>query len=156
MHTGLKHREVCKTRRAPDAEHRTVRCSPNLNPGSNAKRTSHRARTTGRISLRPVPVVRCLTLARPSTDYIGRTDSASDFSKFSHRCNGKYALHFLKKCRIPSNYPLSTLQTPPFKLHLLLKECQHHKVCINKCAHVLAFSQSFSSKELSLGKTWCR
>ena len=36
-----------------------------------------------------------------------------------------------------------------FKLHLLLKVCQHHNVCTNKCARVLAFSQTISLKELS-------
>jgi len=36
----------------------------------------------------------------------------------------------------------------PFKLHLILKVCQHHHVCTNNTS-VLAFSQTFSLKELS-------
>ena len=43
LHTGLKCREVRKTCGAPDAEHRTVRCSPDLNPGrkTNTPHTGH-------------------------------------------------------------------------------------------------------------------
>ena len=80
------------------------------------KTPAHRTRTTGRSSRRPVPIVRCLTLAGPGTVCTGRSDLASgasvasvekhsrDFSKFSHRRNRKYALHFLEKRRIKSTH----------------------------------------------------
>ena len=140
VHTGLKRREVRKTHRAPDAEHRTVRCSSDLNPGSTAKRTSHLTRTTGRTSLRPVPVVRCLTLAGPGTDYTGRTDSASGASvasvrsllrvlQMSHRRNRKYTLHFRKLGgRESGTHPLSTLQTPPPSQSVPTPQCVNQQV----------------------------
>ena len=140
MHTGLKRREVRKTRRAPDAEHWTVWCSPDLNPKSNAKWTSHRTRTTGRTSLRSVPIVRCLTLAGPDTNYTGRTESAfpvpqkpaRDFSK--RPTSAIENMHFIFSESVESRQaceaggreePIFSL---PFKLHLLPKVCQHHNV----------------------------
>ena len=146
---------VPQTCGSPDASHRThperpVLTGPMRREG--CKTPAHRTRTTGRSSQRPVPIVRCLTLAGPGSLHTGRTDTASGASKpasgecssarntpatypkTSHRRNRKYALYFLKKHRILSL---------PFKLHLLLKVCQHHKVCTNKCTCVSIFTNIF-------------
>ena len=75
-----------------------------------------------------------------------------DFSKFP--TGAKENMHFIfsksAESRLASSVggreePILSLL---FKLHLL-KVYQHHNVCTNKCARVLAFSQTFSSKELS-------
>jgi len=104
VHTRLKLREVCKNSGSPDAEHQTIRCSPDSNPERFAKPRGHRTQNIGRFNLRPVPGVRCLTLAEPGSLYTGCTGTASgasgpasgsekhsrDFSKISHQRNRKY------------------------------------------------------------------
>jgi len=135
MHTGLMRREFHKPAGHRALSTGSVRCSPDPCAERVAKRPH-----TGRTGLRPVPVVRCLTLAGPGTVCTGRSDAASGapeasvrcvFSQretlprlhqISHRRNRKYALHFLKKRRIlprklggreRGTHPLSNLQTPP-------------------------------------------
>jgi len=162
VHNGLKHREVCKTRRPPDAPS-CVRCSPDRNSESSAKRSGHRTHTTRRSKLRPVPSVRCLALTEPGCLHTGRTCTASGASvlasgdprllRKSHRRNRKN-MHFIFSKSIESRLASSAggreepILSLPFKLHLLLK-CANTTKCKPTCARVLAFSQSFSSKELS-------
>jgi len=140
----------------PSGAHRTVRCSPDLNLGSIAKRVDTGLRTPGAPTY-----VRCLTLAEPDSLHTGRTGTASgasglasgecfsarkhsrDFSKFP--TGAIENMHFIFSVG-GREEPILSL---PFNLHLLLKMCQHHKVCKPTCVRVLAFSQTFSSKELS-------
>jgi len=123
---GLKLREVSKFSGSPDAEHRTVRCSPDLYPEMFVKSHGHRTQNTGRSNLRLVPGVWCLNLAEPGSLYTGRTGTASgasrpafgecflsdkhsrDFSKFPTNAIENIHLIFSKE---PT--PLSTLGTPP-------------------------------------------
>ena len=153
MHTGPKLRKVYKLAGSLDAEHRTVQCSPDLYPERFAKRAN-----TGRSSLRPVPGVRCLTLAEPGSLHTGRTSTASgasgpasekhsrDFSKFPTGAIEKYALHFLKKA--PNQRPRNPSSLYPSNSTSFSK-CANTTKCKPTCACVLAFSQSFSLKELS-------
>ena len=130
---GLKRIEVGKMHMAPDTEYQTVRCSPDSNPRRKANRPHTGlvpSDTQVGISLRPVPSVRCLSLAELGTDYTGRTDSVSGALVASVRwvfLSEKHSHDF-------SNFPNSTIENMhfilslPFKLHLLLKVCQHHNV----------------------------
>ena len=131
MHIGLKLREVCKLARSPDAEHRTVRCSPDLDPGSNAKRAD-----TGLRTLDTPACVRCLTLAELGSLHTGRTDTASgasgptsgehsrDFSKFP--TGAIENIHFIFSKSTESRLASSAgrreepILSLPFKLYLLL------------------------------------
>ena len=179
------------TCRAPDAEQvgtGCVRCTPVLNTERSATRAGHRTlqaasgahrtqtqralqnaqgtgHTTGRSKLRPVPIVRCLTLTEPGCLLTGRIGTVSGASRpASYECSSARNtpatspnfptgaienMHFIflksAESRLASSAggreePILSL---PFKLHLLLN------VCTNKCARVLAFSQTFSSNELS-------
>ena len=162
MHTGLKRRELRKLAGSPDASHRTHPERPvltGLTPREGCKMPAHRTLTTGRTGLRPVPIVRCLTLAGPGSLHTGRSDTASgasepasgecflsekhsrDFSKNSHRRNRKYALHFLEKRPDPSSLYLSNSTS--------FSKCANTTTCVPTSARVLAFSQTFSLKELS-------
>ena len=145
MHTGLKLREVCRNTGSPDAEHRTIRCSPDLNSESSAKRTSHRTRTTGRTGFasdacRPVPYpswarqclhrtlrlsVRCSRSQRPVS--VPQRETLPRLLQNSHRRNRKYALHFLKSA--------NTILSLPFKLHLLSQSVPTPQ-CVNQQMHV--------------------
>ena len=49
-------------------------------------------------------------------------------------------MHFIFSKSAESEEPILSL---PFKLHLLLKVCQHHKVCTNKCTYVSIFTIIF-------------
>ena len=156
MHTGPKLKVVYKLSGSPDAEHRTVRCSPDLNSESSAKRSGHRTHTTGHSKLRSMLGVWCLTLTEPGCLHTGRTDTASGASRpASGECflvrntpttSPKFStsaienIHFIFSKAPNPEEPILSL---PFKLHLLLKVCQHHKVCTNKCTCVSIFTIIF-------------
>ena len=153
MHTGLMRRELRKLAGSPDASHRTHPERPvltGLMRREVCKTTSHRTHTTGRSKLRPVPIIRCLTLTESGCLLTGRTGTASGasesasgecssarkhsryFSKFPTGAIENMQFIFLKSAesRLASSAggreePILSL---PFKLHLLLKVCQHHNV----------------------------
>ena len=125
---GLKLREVSKFLVSADAEHRTVRCSLDLNPAERfVKPHGHQTQNIGRSNLRPVPGVRCLTLAEVGSLYTRRTDTtfgasgpasgecflsekhSRDFSKFSTGAIENIHLIFSKACVLT---PTSVHHTP--------------------------------------------
>jgi len=133
VHTGLKHREVYKTRRSSDAKHRTVRCSPVLKPREHCKMdltpdTYHRTHRPASGAYRPVPypsmAKQCLhRTLRLSVRCSRRQHPVSDSRDLSKVPTGTIEnMHFIFS---KSAEPILSL---PFKLHLLLKVCQHHKV----------------------------
>ena len=110
---------------------------------------------------RPVTSVRCLTLTGAGTDSTPNAQAqrpvplrpassekhSHDFYKLS--TSAIESMHYIfSKAPNPTKLERNPNPSLPFKLHLLLKVCQHHHVCTTN-ASVLAFSQSFSSKELS-------
>ena len=130
-----------------------VRCSPDLNSKSSAKCSGHRTHTTGRSKLCPVPSVWCLTLTEPGCLHTGHTGTASgasglasgarDFSKIPTSAIENMHFIFSKSEgeRNPSSlYPSNSTS---------FSKCANTTMCKPTCACVLAFSQSFSSKELS-------
>jgi len=115
--TGLKLRELYKTDLTPDTDHRTHR------PASGA--------------CRPVPVVRCLTLAGPGTVCTGRSDAASGAQKpASGECflSEKHSHDFSKFPngaieKMHRTHPLSTLQTPPPSQSMPTPQSVYQQVC---------------------------
>ena len=84
MHTGLMRRELRKLTGSPDASHRTHPQRPVLTGPmrrEGRKTPAHRTLTTGRSKLRPVPIVRCLTLTESGSLHTGRSDTASGASE---------------------------------------------------------------------------
>ena len=130
---GLKLREVCKLSGSPDAEHRTVRCSPDSNPERFAKCPVHQTLSTGLTPVRLVHTassgqvhrtlktsVWCLRAVHPVS--VSQRKILPRLLQISYRRNRKYTLNFLKSAesRLASSAggreeptPLSTLGNPP-------------------------------------------
>jgi len=110
--TGLKLREVYKLAGSPDAEHRTVRCSPVSYPESIAKAQNTGLKTpdapTG-FNLRLVPSVWCLTLAEPDTAYT--PDAQTHCSVPLGQCPVSVSRDF-------SNFPIGIIE----KLHFIFSK----------------------------------
>jgi len=133
----------------------SVRCSQSESP---AKVSQHRTCQQGLTS------VRCLTLTEPGTNSTPdvqahrpvpprpASGALPQLLQTSHRHNRKYALHFLKsvESRRASSAGGRGTQTPLYpSTSTSFSKCANTIKCVPTSARVLAFSQSFSLKELS-------
>jgi len=93
--TGLKHREVCKTRRPADAHHRMLPEHPVLLVKHTGRSQIAPDAWTG-ATLRPVLTVRCLTLAPQHTGRTASTSGASTASVWWVVLSEKHSRDFSK------------------------------------------------------------
>ena len=127
-------REHCKCARTPDAHHRTHPERPVLSVRNTRRSQAAPDAPTG-FNLCPVPSVRCLTLTRPRTDStpdaqpqrpMPPQSSSGDTPATSPNfppAQQKICISFSQKHQREEPKP-----SLPFKLHRLLKVCQHHNV----------------------------
>jgi len=134
----------------------SIRCSLSEAPAENRQR---RTRQQSLANVRCLASGASFTSAKNQerTEHAGAVSGASKVSvrwvffhprllQTFHRRNRKYVFYFLKNAesRLASSTggrnPNPSL---PFKLHLLLKVCQHHYVCTNMCKCVSIFTIIF-------------
>ena len=160
--SGPLPREHCKRSGAPDPNHRTRPERPVLSVRDTHRRQAAPDAPTG-FNPHPVPGVWCLTLIEPGTDSTPDAQApcpvpprpmsgARDFSKLP--TGAIENMHFIfSKVLNPVSQARREGERNPTPLYpstsTSFSKCANTTKCTPRCASVLAFSQSFSSKELS-------